>query len=118
MNFLQARDTIADKIVGHFETSDSQVQLTDCDAREANTLTHKNAQKKDRITASWIVPNDIIGQKSVKFYYTVVEEKPKFWVLQESPEIILNSSRIFKASLITIGFSIFIMKLFQKLEML
>ena len=66
---IQARDTIDDKIIGHFETNDPKVQLKDCDEQEANTLTHVNADKKERITASWIVPQ-VSGEKKVKFYQT------------------------------------------------
>ena len=82
----------------------------DCDAREHNTITNKNDQKKERITASWIVPNNFQEKKSVKFYYTVVEEESKFWVKQESPEIyIINSSTSFKASLLIVTFFALIM---------
>ena len=108
---IQARDTIDDKIIGHFETDDLKVQLKDCDAQESNTLTHVNADKKERITASWVVPQ-VSGEKKVKFYYTVVEEKPKFWVKQESPEIILNSSsNTFSASIMLVSTIIAVIKM-------
>lgn len=72
--------------MGTFESQDPNVQATDCDAIEHNTITHVNGQKKTLINATWIAPNDETSVKTgVKFVYTVVEEKSRFWVKQMSP---------------------------------
>jgi hypothetical protein len=73
-------------IIGKFKTDDAQVQLMDCDAIEDSAITHINNIKKDRINATWIAPTDknLFKDGGVKFFYTVVEEKLRFWKPQVS----------------------------------
>ena len=80
---LQARNS-ENKIRGHFENPDDQTQLKDCDAKEHNTITHKNNNKKFRITATWVAPSGEALDKSdvISFHYTIVEEKHRFWAKQ------------------------------------
>jgi hypothetical protein len=58
----------------------------DCDAIEESAITHINNIKKDRINATWIAPTDenLFKDGGVKFFYTVVEEKLRFWKPQVS----------------------------------
>ena len=58
----------------------------DCDAKEHSAITHVNPTKKRQINVTWIAPKDAnLVKTGVKFSYTVVEEKNRFWVGQQSP---------------------------------
>ena len=63
---FQARN-INNTIVGHFETSDAQTKLMDCDAVEHNTVTHNNNNKKSTISVTWIAPEAPFTNYEYKF---------------------------------------------------
>ena len=79
--------------MGHFETNDPNVKLMDCDAIESGAISHVNPLKKHMINATWVAPNDQeLVKNGVKFFYTVVEEKERFWTKQSSYIIEYSSS--------------------------
>ena len=105
---IQARNE-NNEIVGHFETEDFNVDLMDCDAKEHSSITHVNAQDKQSIKASWISPmNSTVVKTGVKFFYTVVERKDKFWMDQQSETLNFSSGQnSLKFSLALLIFALF-----------
>ena len=90
---VQARNEDG-QIVGRFETKDENVKLMDCDAIEHSTITHKNAELKQKIEATWISPlNSSMPESGVRFHYTIVEKYDTFWVNQRSPLLEYKSSQ-------------------------
>ena len=94
--------------MGHFETEDPEVQYLKCASTLPNSITHLNNRKKSQIKATWIAPTDEkLVKNGVKFVYTVVEEKSRFWANEHSPLLEYqpnskSSKNIFAWSLITI----------------
>ena len=57
--FIQARNN-NDTIVGHFESTDTEVKTIDCDhENEHSAITHTDNSAKTRINATWIAPNQV-----------------------------------------------------------
>ena len=104
---IQARNQ-DQEIVGHFETEDPNVELMDCDAKEHSAITHVNAQVKQSVKATWIAPtNSSLVETGVKFFYTVVERKDKFWVGQQSKVLeFSNAQNCLKFSLPLVIFAL------------
>ena len=71
------------------------MQFLSCNNGHQNAITHLNNRKKSQIHATWIAPKDIqMVRNGVKFVYTIVEEKSRFWANEESPllELLINSN--------------------------
>ena len=69
------------------------MKFLDCNNRDQNAITHLNNRKKSQIHATWIAPKEAqIVKSGVKFVYTIVEEKSRFWANEQSPLLELISS--------------------------
>ena len=85
----------------------------DCDAKEHSTLTHKNANKKSQIDAVWVAPNNAsILKNGIRFHFSVVEEKDRFWV-NDYTGIIINNGQRASYSIALFSILIIIGTLFQ-----
>ena len=71
-------------------------------------ITHVNAQVKQSVKATWIAPtNSSLVATGVKFFYTVVERKDKFWVGQQSKVLeFSNAQNCLKFSLPLVIFAL------------
>ena len=85
----------------------------DCDAKEHSALTHKNSNKKSQIDAVWVAPkNASILKNGIRFHFSVVEEKDRFWV-NDITGIITNHAQKESYSIALYALLIIIGTLFQ-----
>lgn len=104
------------KKVGTFESDDPQVRLMDCDATEHRAITHFNNEKKTFINATWVAPADIeLVKNGVKFEYTVVEEKTKFWANIKTEQTLTLTSSAITNSRVQNAFSLMLLLLAKNL---
>jgi len=62
------------------------VKFLRCNGRDTDAITHVDNVEKTFINATWIAPySQEKIQNGISFYYTVVEDKNKFWFPQQSP---------------------------------
>ena len=74
------QNDLSGPLIGEFKIDDSIGQFIDCDKTYPNAaVTHKNAEPKTEVHLTWSGP-DGTDPGFVKFPYTVVQEKVKFWI--------------------------------------
>ncbi|XP_065602646.1 putative ferric-chelate reductase 1 isoform X1 [Cyrtonyx montezumae] len=87
---LQARETGGDVPVGTFKITDRNTKGLECHNITNSAVSHANSDLKQKITTTWIAPNDV---RDLQFIATVVQDLEKFWVGVESKTLTSTHSK-------------------------
>ncbi|OXB66173.1 hypothetical protein ASZ78_012972 [Callipepla squamata] len=87
---LQARETGGDVPVGTFKITDRNTKGLECHNITNSAVSHANSDLKQKITTTWIAPNDV---RDLQFIATVVQDLEKFWVGIESKTLTSTYSK-------------------------
>uniref|UniRef100_A0A803YG86 Reelin domain-containing protein n=1 Tax=Meleagris gallopavo TaxID=9103 RepID=A0A803YG86_MELGA len=87
---LQAREIGGDVPVGTFKITDPNTKGLACHNITNSAVSHTNSDLKQKITTTWIAPNDV---RDLQFIATVVQDLEKYWVGIESKTLTSTHSK-------------------------
>ena len=74
---IEARSVAGNKIIGSFQTINSDARYVGCDGVPQSAVTHTSPAPKKSVRVRWTAPSDFTG--SVKVLATFVREYQTYW---------------------------------------